>query len=96
MGEAGGRAARDRVGGPLTFFFSSSLCSAFFWSVGLKAIAKYITYFAFSIARGWVTHKKGLLTKGSDTQRISPRGTPPLQKSFGCSMKRNSPKRHRL
>ena len=48
IGEAGGRAARDGVGGPLTFFFSSSLCSAFFLSVGLQAIAKYLKYFAFS------------------------------------------------
>ena len=45
----GRRTGRDgRVGDPLTFFFSSSLCSAIFFSVGPQAIAKYLTYFAFS------------------------------------------------
>ena len=45
--EAGGRAAREGSGTVDLFFFSSSLCSAIFLSVGPHTNAKYLKYFAF-------------------------------------------------
>ena len=73
IGEATGRAARDGVGGPLTFFLAPFFAHVFFYAVGPQLMAKYIRYFAFS--------RIGLILKvvrNRKSRKICPRfGTAP-------------------